>query len=156
MEKTNTQTACWAVCLDAGQLQCYQCLQLQVRVLQGLLDGCCASRSWKRSTTCICYCLLQLWVTPSWAVGCAAAQRVELAMHLTSLGVGDISLAQKAALVPDSEMWARPKAQWLVFFFHLRKMTTLQFPPLLPAVARLNVVFLPCSWNFWMNSSLPL
>lgn len=66
------------------------------------------------------------------------------------------SLAQGVALVPDSEMWGRQKAQQLVFSFHLRKKTALQFLPPLPAVSRWNTVFLPCCWNFCVTSSLPL
>lgn len=66
------------------------------------------------------------------------------------------SLAQGVALVPDSEMWGRQKAQQLVFSFHLRKKTALQFLPPLPAVARWNTVLLPYSANFCVTSSLSL
>lgn len=59
-------------------------------------------------------------------------------------------------MVPDSEMWGRQKAQQLVFSFHLRKKTALQFLPPLPVVSRWNTVLLLCSWIFCVTSSLPL
>lgn len=159
MGKTSIPAACWAASLDAviscwitsvfsafatasqapsGAFECLLQRQVlwQMYCLHLLLSPPAVSHSFLGCRFCCCSVC---WV-PQFIWG----------------GRYFSSLAQGVALVPDPEMWGRQKAQQLVISFHLRKKTALQFLPPLPAVARWNTVFLPCSWNFCVTSSLPL
>lgn len=120
MGKTSIQAACWAACLDAV-ISCWITSVLSVFVtaswlLQEPLNGVCTSRSCGRSTPCNLLSPPTEALLPGYGF-CYSQCGVSNVPQLIWGGRYLSSLAQKAALVPDSDVWGRPKAQWLVFSF---------------------------------------